>query len=90
MNIGPTTLARRFHESLLVASSGDGTINALDPASGTFPGALTKSDSAPIAIEGLRRIAFSSGSLDQATDTRFYAAGPDGERRGVYGRIDRR
>jgi hypothetical protein len=89
MNIGPTTQARKFLESLLVANSGDGTINAFDPASGTFLGALMQSDSAPIAIEGLRRIAFGNGSFDQATDTRFYAAGHDGGRHGLCGRIDR-
>ncbi|HEX7438361.1 MAG TPA: TIGR03118 family protein [Caldimonas sp.] len=80
----------RFSSALLVGNFGDGTINAFDPATGAFLGTLSRSDGAPIAIDGLWGIAFGNGINAQPTNTLFYAAGPAGETPGVYGRIDNR
>ena len=47
-----------------------------------------KADGAPIAVDGLWGIAFGNGLNGQPTTTLFYAAGPNDESNGVYGRID--
>ena len=77
-----------FANDLLVGNLGDGRINAFDPATGAWLGALANGNGTPIAIDGLWGIAFGNGINDQPTNTLFYAAGPNGERDGVYGRID--
>jgi uncharacterized protein (TIGR03118 family) len=77
-----------FSGALLVANSGDGTINAFDPASGRWLGTLTQPSGAALAIEGLHRIAFGNGAAGLPTNALFFAAGPGGGRHGVLGRID--
>jgi uncharacterized protein (TIGR03118 family) len=74
--------------ALLVANTGDGAIHAFDPASGRSLGALTGPDGAVLAIDGLHRIAFGNGAAGLPTNALFFAAGPDGGRHGVFGRID--
>jgi uncharacterized protein (TIGR03118 family) len=73
---------------LLVGNFGDGTIHAFDPATGKMTGTLSKADKTPIVVDGLWGIAFGNGVSDQPTNTLFYAAGPNNETHGVYGRID--
>jgi uncharacterized protein (TIGR03118 family) len=76
-----------FSNALLVANFGDGKINAFDPVSGTFLGALSNPDGSPIAIDGLWGLAFGNGLNAQPTSTLFFTAGPAAETHGVYGRI---
>ncbi len=81
-----------FGNALLVANLGDGRINGFDIETGHFLGALAMPGGRPIAIDGLRGIAFGRavpGSQAEAA-TLFYTAGPADGRRGVYGRIDSR
>ena len=42
----------------------------------------------PIEIEGLWGIAFGNGFANQPVNTLFFAAGPDDEEYGLYGRLD--
>jgi uncharacterized protein (TIGR03118 family) len=77
-----------FSNDLLVANLGDGVINAFNPTTGAFLGALTAADGTPIAIDGLWGIAFGNGLDNQPTNTLFFAAGPAQYAQGVYGRID--
>ena len=72
----------------MIGNFGDGMINAYDPATGAWLGALADGNGTPIAIDGLWGIAFGNGINDQPTNTLFYAAGPNNETEGVYGRID--
>jgi uncharacterized protein (TIGR03118 family) len=51
-----------FGGALLVGNFGDGTINAFDPASGKFLGALQDGTGAPIHISGLWGLTFGNGS----------------------------
>jgi uncharacterized protein (TIGR03118 family) len=81
-NFGPLSNA------LLVGNFGDGTINAYDATTGTSLGTVTKANGAAIAIDGLWGIAFGNGLNGQPTNTLFFAAGPNDESDGVYGRID--
>ena len=77
----------RFSNLLLVGNFGDGTINAFDPVNGGHRGACAERPRGS-RIDGLWGIAFGSGVQGQPTDTLFFAAGPDDEEHGLYGRID--
>jgi len=89
MAIAPSNFGD-FSGSLLVGNFGDGTINAFDPTSGAFLGQLRTPDGQILVIDGLWGIAFGNGSTAQnlPSNTLFFAAGPNGEENGVFGRID--
>lgn len=76
----------RFANHLLVGNFGDGTINAYDP-SGGFRGQLRGSDNKPLKIDGLWGMAFGNGIQHQPTGTLFFAAGPNDENDGLYGKV---
>jgi uncharacterized protein (TIGR03118 family) len=78
----------QFSNDILIGNFGDGTINAFDPTSGQFVGALKKKDGTAFAQQGLWGIAFGNGIDSQPMNTLFFAAGPNAEVDGVYGRID--
>ncbi|WP_347986124.1 TIGR03118 family protein [Methylomonas sp. AM2-LC] len=78
----------KFSGKLLVGNFGDGRINAYDLNSGGFVGQLRGADHKPITIDGLWGISFGNGFKNQPVNTLFFAAGPDDEAHGLYGRID--
>ncbi|MGE8489888.1 MAG: TIGR03118 family protein [Paraburkholderia nemoris] len=78
----------RFSGDILIGNFGDGTINAFDPASGQSLGAINLPNGTAFAQPGLWGIAFGNGLDNQPTNTLFFAAGPNDEADGVYGRID--
>ena len=75
-------------KSLLVGNFGDGTINAYDPASGAYVGTVANAGGTAFATPGLWGIAFGNDADNQPHNTLFYAAGPNDEANGAYGRID--
>ena len=77
----------KFSNSLLVANFGDGTINAYNITSGKLQGQLRQPNHRPIKIDGLWGICFGNGARNQPTNALFFAAGPDHEKHGLYGRI---
>ena len=77
----------RFGGALLVGNFGDGAVNAFDPITGRFLGSLRDSDGHKLHLDGLWGISFGNGVLGQASNALYYAAGPNGERNGVYGVI---
>ena len=77
-----------FSTRLLGGNFGDGTISAYDLTSATFQGQLQNPGGEVIAIDGLWGIAFGNNLSSQPTTTLFFAAGPNEEENGVYGRID--
>jgi len=77
-----------FGGRLLVGNFGDGTISAFEIDSGHFVGQLRQTNGHPRAIEGLWGIAFGNDAHDQPHQTLFFAAGPDDEAHGLYGRLD--
>ena len=77
-----------FSNTLLIGNFGDGTINVFDLSRGRFVGQLSTADRGPITIPGLWGLAFGNGLLDQPTNVLFFAAGPDDEAHGLFGRID--
>ena len=78
----------KFGNSLLVANFGDGTINAYDIADGKFQGQLATPSHRPLKIDGLWGICFGNGHSGQPANALFFAAGPDHEKHGLYGRIE--
>jgi uncharacterized protein (TIGR03118 family) len=87
MAIAPAGFGK-FSNHLLVGNFGDGTINAYDMKNFTFAGQLHASNGRTLVIDGLWGLAFGNGFQRQPTDALFFAAGPDDESHGLYGRID--
>lgn len=77
-----------FGGALLVGNFGDGRIHAFDIATGMLMDSLKKADGTPVVIDGLWGMAFGNGLNGQPTKTLFFAAGPNDESHGLYGRID--
>jgi Ca2+-binding RTX toxin-like protein len=75
-----------FSNDLLVGNFGDGRINVYNPSSGQFLGTL-KTNGQPITIDGLWGLAFGNGHTAGDTNTLYYAAGPNGEADGLFGKI---
>ena len=76
-----------FSGDLLVGNFGDGRINAYDPATGAYLGTLGQTPNHPLEIDGLWGLAFGNGKTAGDATTLYYAAGPDDETHGLFGRI---
>jgi uncharacterized protein (TIGR03118 family) len=76
-----------FSNDLLIGNFGDGRINAYDPATGAFHGTLSTSPGHPLVIDGLWGLAFGNGTTAGDANALYYAAGPDDETHGLFGRI---
>ena len=74
--------------AILIGNFGDGTINAFNASSGQSMGPLTGPNGSPIVEHGAWGIAFGNDLSNQPSNTLFFAAGPNDEADGVYGRID--
>ncbi len=73
--------------TLLVGNFGDGTINGYDAGNGQYMGTVSTANG-PFAVPGLWGIAFGNDAASQPHNTLFFAAGPNDEANGSYGRID--
>jgi uncharacterized protein (TIGR03118 family) len=76
----------RFGGALLVGNFGNGQINAFDPTTGRYEGALRGSHGQPIAIDGLWGLMFGNGNAAK-TNELLFSAGPDDESHGLLGKI---
>lgn len=76
-----------FSGDLLVANSGDGHINAYNPTTGAFLGALLDPSANPITIDGLRGITFGNDLSAGDVNTLFFTAGPNNHTHGLFGAI---
>src|SRR5262245_7201 len=76
-----------FGGDLLVGNFGDGKINAYDATTGAFQGTLSSSPGHPIVIDGLWGLAFGNGTNAGDATALYYAAGPEEESHGLFGRI---
>jgi uncharacterized protein (TIGR03118 family) len=74
--------------AVLIGNFGDGKINGYSPTDGGFFGSVNDASGAPIVISGLWGIAFGNDAENQPHNTLFFAAGPNDEANGLYGRID--
>jgi uncharacterized protein (TIGR03118 family) len=76
-----------FSGALLVGNFGDGRINAYDPETGASRGTLRESRGHPLEIDGLWGLVFGNGVTAGDAATLYYAAGPDDEAHGLFGKI---
>jgi hypothetical protein len=80
LSIAPKSFGK-LAGALLVGNFGDGTINAFDPKTGAFLGAVTSPGGAPVTIDGLWALRNGpDGSV-------IFSSGPDGESHGLVGVI---
>jgi uncharacterized protein (TIGR03118 family) len=87
MAMAPATFGR-FGGCLLVGNFGDGRINAYCKANGAFaPAGALRENNRKITIDGLWGIGFGNGHSSGPTDVLYFAAGPDEEANGAFGRI---
>jgi uncharacterized protein (TIGR03118 family) len=75
-----------FSNDLLVGNFGDGHINVYNPTTGAFLGTL-KTDGKAVTIDGLWGLAFGNGVSAGDANTLYYAAGPNDEADGLFGKI---
>ena len=76
-----------FSNALLVGNFGDGHINAFDPQSGAYLGALTDTTGLPIVIPQLWSLTFGNDGSAGASDTLYFTAGIGHESHGVFGSL---
>jgi len=80
-----------FGGALLIGNFGDGRINAFNPVTGEWLGALENAKGEPIAIEGLWGLTFGNGGLGGDPHTLYFTAGiaygGSVEDHGLFGRI---
>ncbi len=75
-----------FSGMLLVGNFGDGTIAAFTTQA-KFAGYMNNPDGSRLVVPGLWGMQFGNGLLGQATNTLFFAAGPNDEANGAYGSV---
>lgn len=78
----------RFSGDLLVGNFGDGRINAFDPVTFEPKGHLKNTHGKAVKIDGLWGIGFGNGADAGPTNVLYFAAGPNDEMNGLFGRID--
>jgi uncharacterized protein (TIGR03118 family) len=76
-----------FANALLVGNFGDGKIHAYNIDTGKELGTLSEAPGRPIVIDGLWGLAFGNGKTAGDANSLYYAAGPDGEAHGLFGKI---
>ncbi len=86
MVIAPSDFGAYSHD-LLVGNFGDGTISAFNPVTGKFLGQLKDKTGNLIAISGLWALSFGSAGASGPADTLYFAAGPNGEKNGLFGTV---
>ncbi|NUY00412.1 TIGR03118 family protein [Paraburkholderia youngii] len=74
--------------AIIIGNFGDGMINAFNASSGQSMGPISGPNNSPIVEHGIWGIAFGNDLSNQPSSTLFFAAGPNDEADGVYGRID--
>jgi uncharacterized protein (TIGR03118 family) len=77
-----------YSNSLLVGNFGDGRISSFDIRTGAYLGQLMNDVGGVVSIDGLWGMQFGNGLQNQNTNALFFAAGPNDEAGGLYGRID--
>jgi uncharacterized protein (TIGR03118 family) len=75
--------------AMLIGNFGDGRINAYDPVSARFLGALRDRRGQRIAIDGLWALEFGNGVIG-TTQSLLFTAGPADEAHGLFGEITAR
>ena len=86
MALAPSNFGR-FSGDLLVGNFGNGRINAFDPVTLEPKGHLKMPNGKAVAIDGLWGIGFGNGANAGPSNVLYFAAGPNDEHNGLFGRI---
>jgi uncharacterized protein (TIGR03118 family) len=73
--------------AILVGNFGDGRINAYDPTSGKFLGALEDGRGQPVVIPNLWALQFGNSTISGDANTLYFTAGIGGEQHGLFGEL---
>ena len=88
--MAPATFGQ-FANDMLIGNFGDGVINAFDPTSSKWLGAVTGPDGKPLVNDGLWSLTFggalNSNGTTSSPDTLFFSAGLNDEADGLFGTI---
>ncbi|MEO8927252.1 MAG: TIGR03118 family protein [Caulobacteraceae bacterium] len=76
-----------FAGDLLVGNFGDGAINAFDPATGAFKGALRDANGLPIEIRDLWGLITGNGGMGGDATKVYFTAGLQKEAHGLFGSL---
>jgi uncharacterized protein (TIGR03118 family) len=76
-----------FGGALLIGNFSDGRINAFDPVSGNWLGAVLNVGGTAFAVPGLWGLAFGNGGSGGDTHTLYFTAGINGENDGLFGSL---
>ncbi len=76
-----------FSNALLVGNFGDGRIVGYDQTTGDQIGYIEDPSGNPIEIEGLWGLTFGNGASLGETNHLYFAAGPDDESNGLFGKL---
>ncbi|HEY7111604.1 MAG TPA: TIGR03118 family protein [Thermoanaerobaculia bacterium] len=76
-----------FANDILIGNFGNGRINAFDPGTGKFLGALKDPQGHPIVIEGLWALQVGNGGAGGDANTIYFSAGPNDEEDGLFGSL---
>ncbi len=86
ITLAPPTFAT-FGNALLAGNFGDGIINAFNPVTGAFLGALKNDADGPLVLNGLWALKFGNGASAGRTNSLYFTSGPEGEAHGLFGSI---
>jgi uncharacterized protein (TIGR03118 family) len=76
-----------FSNTLLVANTADGTINAHDPTTGDFLGRLADASGETIHIDGLWALHFGNGTVSGDRNALYFTAAPNNHEHGLFGSL---
>jgi uncharacterized protein (TIGR03118 family) len=85
MVVAPSSFGK-FGGDILVGNFGNGHISAFS-RKGKFQGFVNDPANNPVEIQGLWGIGFGNGKASGATNTLYFAAGPEEESHGLFGSI---
>jgi hypothetical protein len=86
MELAPSNFGE-FSGDLLVANTGDGRINAFDPATGRHEGQLRDPSGKPVDIDGLWGLDFGNGFSSGDSNALYFSAAPDNHQHGLFGSL---
>jgi uncharacterized protein (TIGR03118 family) len=84
--IAPATFGV-FANDLLIGNFGDGTIDAFDPKTGAFLGALADQNGNPIVLPGLWGLIVGNGGSGGDVNAIYFAAGTGNQQHGLLGSL---
>ena len=87
MALAPANFGR-FSGDLLVGNFGNGRLNAFDPTTFEPKGHLKDTHGKAVVIDGLWGIGFGNDGAAGPVNALYFAAGPNDESAGLFGRID--